>query len=114
MVLIVEAGDMVVGLRLQPSADQPAFRRDPKHRQGIFLPRTGKLGQLPGQRGDENRLAGARQAGDAQPQPLAAQKLGQVGGAVERLLHQIGKEGQSGLRLRENWGTGISQKKSRH
>ena len=61
MVLIVEARHGIVRLRLQPGAGDPA--------RGIRLEdrKPPAAGQAVDQRCDEHGLAGARQAGDAEP-----------------------------------------------
>ena len=61
MRLVVEARHRVVGLRLEPRAGDAAARQRLEHRQPPAMQ------QLMHQRGDEHRLAGAGEAGDAEP-----------------------------------------------
>ena len=61
MVFIVEARHRVVGLRLQPGA------RDPPGGERLEDRKAAAAGEAVDQRGDEDGLAGARQAGDAEP-----------------------------------------------
>ena len=61
MRLVVEARHRIVGLRLEPRARDAAARQRLEHRQAPAMQ------QLMHQRGDEHRLAGAGQAGDAEP-----------------------------------------------
>ena len=74
MLLVGEAGHGVVGLRLEVGAGDAALGHGGKERQ----PSAGN--QAAHQRCDENGLAGARQAGDAQPHGRRHQ--------VERALRQ--------------------------
>jgi len=61
MRLVVEARHRVVGLRFEPRASDAAVRQRLEHRQPPAMQ------QLMHQGGDEHGLAGAREAGDAQP-----------------------------------------------
>ena len=61
MVLVVEPRHRVIGLRLKPCA------RDPPARQGLENRKTAAANEAVNQGGDEDGLAGARQAGDAEP-----------------------------------------------
>ena len=61
MVLVVEARHRVVRLRLQLGAGDPPRGVGLEHR------KAAAAGQAMDQRGDEHGLAGARQAGDAEP-----------------------------------------------
>ena len=62
MILVGEARHRVVGLRLEPGAGDASLGRGGEHRQ----PRAGD--QVVDERGEEHRLAGAGEAGDAEPQ----------------------------------------------
>ena len=61
MVFIVEARHRVVGLRRKPRL------RDPPGGERLEDRKTTATGEAVNQRGDEDGLAGARQAGDAEP-----------------------------------------------
>ena len=61
VVLIGEAWHRIVRLRLQPGAGDPPRGVGLEHR------KPAAAGEAMDQRGDEHRLAGARQAGDAEP-----------------------------------------------
>ena len=61
MVLVVEARHRVVRLRLEPARGRSVRWHRPR------TPETGRRAQAVDQRGDEHGLAGARQAGDAEP-----------------------------------------------
>lgn|SRR5579875_294575 len=68
MVLIGEAGNGIVRLRLQSCADEPPFGMDTKDRQGVSAAAQGWarcLGQMLDEGGDEDRLSGARKTCDA-------------------------------------------------
>ena len=62
MRLVVEARHRVVGLRLEP---RPRAMRPLAH--GLEHRQAAAMQQLMHQRGDEHGLAGAREAGDAEP-----------------------------------------------
>src|SRR5438105_13518839 len=61
MVLVIEPRHRVIRLRLQMGAGNPPAVIGLEHR------KAAASGQPVDQRGDEHRLAGARQAGDAEP-----------------------------------------------
>jgi len=84
VVLIGEAGNRIVWLRLERGTDQASFRMHAKDRQGISPAARGgacRLGQMFDERGDEDRLAGARKSGDAEPNMRTG---GQGGEALRR------------------------------
>ena len=90
MVLIVEARHRVVGLRLEPGA------RDPAGGEGLENRKAAAAGQAVDQRGDEDGLAGARQAGDAEPHRRIEEMLAIVQQRPRRqarFLDDIGKTG---------------------
>ena len=61
MRLVIEARDRIVGLRFEPRArDAPAGKR-------LEHGQTSAMQKVMHQRGDEHRLARAREAGDAEP-----------------------------------------------
>ena len=83
MVLIGEAGNRIVRLRLERGADQPSFRMHAKDRQSISAAARGgacRLGQMFDERGDEDSLAGARKSSDAE----ANMRTGGQGGEALR------------------------------
>ena len=97
MVFVVEARHRVVGLRREPRArDAPAGQR--------LEHRKAPAAQQPvHQRGDEHGLAGARQAGDAEPDgridemaaPVEQRPRGEFG-----FLQEFGEEGGHELKAR--------------
>ncbi len=80
MLLIGEARHRVVGLRIEMRASDAPFGRRGQHRQA-------RLGdEIVDERGDEHRLARARQAGDAEPQRPTAEVV------ADRARHDAGFE----------------------
>ena len=74
MFLIGETWHGVVWLRIEHHAPQTPFGMDAKHRHvapALVSPERPKTHEIVHQRGDEHRLARARQARHAKPQPLA-------------------------------------------
>ena len=92
MVLVGETRHRVVGLRLEPRPRDPPLCRCGEHRQ----PRAGD--QVADERREEHRLAGARQAGDAQAKAAAGEIVSDRAGDESRLEHKIGENRQSGVR----------------
>ncbi len=97
MVLIGEARHVVVGLRLERAADQPAFGVNAKHRQHVLAPAQGRarrLGQMLDQRGDEDRLAGAREPGHAKAHMRAGGIIDKAPRNGAGFIEKIRDEGQ--------------------
>ena len=103
MRLVVEARHLVVGLRLQP---RPASRP-----LGIGLEerQPAAMHEIVDERGDEDGLAGARQAGHAEAQRRRKQRRRPVGERVERQQRFVGEVGErlrSAGRLAVAWASG--------
>ena len=102
MILEREARHGVVRLRLQPARYHPAFGGDAENRQGVpaaFGAGMRQIGELLGEGGDENRLAGPRQAGDSEAKSAPARhQLRDIGAAVADFAEKIGQDGQGALR----------------
>ncbi len=96
MLLVGEARDAVIWLRIEMRLHNAAFGERAKHRElslalaAFFRARRYRPRQMVHKRGDEDRLAGARQAGDAKPQAPAREKVGDALGGDARFEQQIG------------------------
>ncbi len=106
MVLIGEARDVVVGLRLKRAADQAPLGVNAKDRQGVFTPAHGgarRLGEMFDQRGDEYGLARAGEAGHAKANMRAGgivDKAARDGaGFVEKIRDEGQVERPAGFRM---------------
>ena len=88
MLLIGEARHRVVGLRLEMGAGDAPLRRRAQHRQAAAAD------QIVDERGDEDGLAGARQARHAEPQASAREIIGERTRHDARFEGQIGEDGQ--------------------
>ena len=93
MVLVIEARHRVVGLRLEPGAGDPPGRKRLEHR------KAAAAREAVDQRGDEHGLAGARQAGDAEPHRRVEEAVAiiqQRPRRQARFLDDIGENGGHG------------------
>jgi hypothetical protein len=101
--LIIEARHRVVGLRCEPRAGDAATGQGFEHR------KAAAAHQAMHQGGDEHGLAGARQAGDAEPHGRAKQPLAEFGERARRqtsLFDNVGDDRGHGLGSRpRGWCT---------
>ena len=100
MIFIGEARNVVVWLRLQFRAHQPALGMDTEDGQGALaiLGGGGRTQQVFDQRRDEHCLARARQAGDAEAQARARHVVGERRRGDAGLEQKIGQDRHGGLR----------------
>ena len=97
MVLEGEARHGVVRLRLQPrpAISGPRRERGPAPAGGLR-----QSGEMLGEGGDEHRLAGARQAGDAEAKAAPEEVIADRPGDQPRLEHEIAEAWQGKIRAR--------------
>ena len=92
MVLEGEARNLVVRLRLESGPRDAPFGRGGEDRQ------SRARDQIFDQRGEEHRLAGAREAGDAETQAPAGKVVAERTGDQPGLEHKIGEKRQGMVR----------------
>ena len=94
MLLVGESRHRVVRLRLEMRPGDAAFRGGGQHRQARARD------EIVDKRGQEHRLAGARQAGHADAQGGAGKIIADRPGDQPRLEHEIAEAWQGKIRAR--------------
>ena len=102
VILVGEARHGIVGLRLEPAAPQPTLGRDAQHghRVGPVEPRGREPRQVVHEGCDEHRLARARQAGHAQPQRPARERIREALSGDTGLERNCLEQGQEAIPAR--------------
>ena len=95
MLFVGESRHGVVRLRLEPRPHDAPFGRGGQNRQA----RAGD--QVVDERGQEHRLAGAREAGHAEAQRPAGEIIADRAGDEPRLEHEIAETWQRKIRTHE-------------